>query len=133
MRHEDLVDEDRARPAATSRRPFGLADLACGAGLAAMLALAASALRESDLDRTRAAAFGLLTLLLLAMQGLFWRLEARAARGSRRRGRAALALALSAAALALLALLALASMAPEATAFDILACIIFALYLRGCE
>ncbi len=98
-----------------------------------MLAMAASAVREADLDRARAAAFGLLTLLLLAMQGLFWRLEVLAARGSRPRGRAALALSLAAAALAFLALLALASVAPRATAFDILACIIFALFLGARE
>lgn len=70
---------------------------------------------------------------ILAMRGLVWRLESLAARGSNPRGRAALALAPPAAAIALLTLLALASMAPEATAFDILACIVFALDFRARE
>lgn len=134
MSHESLVDdEDRERGAATPRRPFGLVDLACGAGLAAMLVMAVSAIRESHLSRMQVEAFGLLTLLLLAMQGLIWRLEVLAARRSRPRGRAAAVLTLAAAAIALASLVALASLAPEATLFDILACIIFALYLRGRE
>ncbi len=133
MSHESLVDEDRARGVATRRRPFGLVDLACGAGLAAMLAMAVSSIRESHLSHMQVGAFRLLTLLLLAMQGLIWRLEVLAARRSQPRGRAAAALTLAAAAITLASLVALASLSPEATLFDILACIIFALYLRGRE
>jgi uncharacterized membrane protein len=133
MSHESLVNEDRSQGAATLRRPFGLVDLACGAGLAAMLAMAVSAIRESDLSRMQVDAFGLLTLLLLVMQRLIWRLELLAARRSRPRGRAAPALTLAASVTALASLIVLASLSPGATLFDILACISFALYLRGRE
>ncbi len=135
MNHERPVDvdEDREPKAAPSRRRARILSLSYGIVVAGLLAMSLRTAFDADLSKGQVAMYCLLTPLLLAMQAALWRLEILAAHDPRPRGRVAVIATCAGVSIALSALFVISALSPDGAAFGILACIVFALFLRTWE
>ena len=133
MEHERPVDDYRWLWTVRPRR-LGLGDLMFGMALAALGCFAMVLVFRSELGDGRRAAFGLVTLLLFAMQAAQWRLGGLPAYDSRSRRELLLGVASYLLAMVMFVLLlALAALFPDGAALVVLALIVVALYLSTWE
>jgi hypothetical protein len=133
MGDERPVDDYRWLWTARPRR-LNLGDLMFGVALAALGFSALALVLRSELGDGRRAGFGLLTLLLFAMQAVQWRLGGIPVRDPRSGGSVALGVVSYLVAMAMfVALLALAALFPDGAALVVLALIVVAIYLSTWE
>jgi hypothetical protein len=129
MGREHPVDESRWLLTARPRR-LTLGDLIFGVGLAALGSLALTLVLRSELDEGRRVAFGVVSLLLFAMQAAQWRLGGVPVADPHSRGSFLLGIASYFLAMLMFGcLLALAALFPDGAAIDIIALIVIAIYL----
>jgi hypothetical protein len=133
MGHERPVDDYRWLWTVRPRR-LGLGDLMFGVAVAALGCFAVVLVSRSELGDGPRAAFGLLALLLFAMQAAQWRLGGLPASDSRSRRELVLGIASYLLAMAMFVLLlAMAALFPDGAAIVVLALIVVALYLSTWE
>jgi hypothetical protein len=129
MGHEHPVDESRWLLTARPRR-LNLGDLIFGVGLAALGSLALTLVLRSELDGGRRAAFGVVSLILFAMQAAQWKLGGIPVDDPNSRGSVLLGIASYVLAMLMFGcLLALAALFPDGAAIDVIALIVVAIYL----
>jgi hypothetical protein len=133
MEHQRPVDDYRWLWAVRPRR-LGLGDLMFVVALAALGCFAMVLVLRSELGGGRRAAFGLVALLLFAMQAAQWRLGGLPAIDPRSRRELLLGIASYLLAMAMFVLLlALAALFPDGAALVVLALVVVALYLSTWE
>jgi hypothetical protein len=129
MGHEHPVDEFRWLLTARPRR-LNMGDLMFGVALAALGCLALKLVLRSELDDGGRAAFGIVTLLLFAMQAAQWRLGGIPVNDPHSRGSVLLGIASYVLAMIMFGcLMALAALFAHGAAVDVVAFIVIAIYL----
>ena len=133
MAHERLVDEYRWLWTVRPRR-LNLGDLMFGVALAALCCLALTLILRSELDDSRRAGFGLVTLLLFTMQAAQWRLGSVPITDPRSGSSVVLGVASYVLAMVMFGcLIALSAWFPDGAALVVLALVVTAFYLSTWE
>ncbi len=133
MGHEHPVDDYRWLWTARPRR-LNLGDLMFGVAVAALGCCALALVLRSELSDERRAGFGVVALLLFAMQAAQWRLGGIPVRDPRSGGSVALGVASYLIAMAMfLGLLAMAALFPDGAAVVVIMLIVTAIYLSTWE
>jgi hypothetical protein len=140
-RNEELTAMEHRRPVDDYRwlwtvrpRRLGLGDLMFGVALAALGCFATVLVFRSELGDGRRAAFGLVTLLLFAMQAAQWRLGGIPIKDPRSGHHVLLGVASYLLAMAMFVLLlVLAALFPDGAALVVLALVVTAIYLSTWE
>jgi peptidoglycan/LPS O-acetylase OafA/YrhL len=133
MRDEHPVDDYRWLWTVRPRR-LNLGDLMFGVALAALGCCALALVLRSELSDERRAGFGVLTLLLFAMQAAQWRLGGVPVRDPRSNRSVALGIVSYLIAMVMfVVLVGLGALFPDGTALVVIAMIVTAIYLSTWE